>query len=140
MDTYKADTFTVDLMNISSTGCTLDPCYGAVPPVTITTTTGAGRPAITWPSTAEWPFTVPGQITQLSGKLSLSGEDADIEINGESVVSMLKEIRDRLNILQVSKDMEAEWDELRELRERYEAKLAECKAKSDAWAALKQAG
>jgi hypothetical protein len=68
------------------------------------------------------------------------GDDADIEINGESVVGMLREIRDRLNILQVSAEMEAEWDDLRALREQYESKLAECREKSRAWAALKQAG
>jgi hypothetical protein len=68
----------------------------------------------------------------------LQGDDADIEINGESVVGMLKEIRDRLRIIQVSESMEAEWNELRELREQYEAKLAECREKSKAWEALKQ--
>lgn len=75
------------------------------------------------------------QVTQ-SAKISLMGQDADIEINGESVVSMLREIRDRLNIIQVSETMEAEWDELRALREQYEAKLAECREKSRAWSAL----
>lgn len=74
------------------------------------------------------------------GKLSLNGEGADIEINGESIIGMLKDIRDRLNILQVSAEMEQEWDELRALREQYEAKLTECREKSRAWAALKQAG
>ena len=51
---------------------------------------------------------------------------------------MLKEIRDRLNILQVSEEMEKEWDELRELREQYEAKLAECREKSQMWSTLKK--
>ena len=73
-----------------------------------------------------------------SGKLQLKGDDADIEINGESVVGMLKDIRDRLNILQVSEEMEKEWDELRELREQYEAKLAECHEKSRMWDTLKK--
>ena len=53
------------------------------------------------------------------------------------MVSMLRDIRDRLAILQVSEEMEAEWDELRELREQYEAKLTECREKSRAWQALK---
>jgi len=73
-----------------------------------------------------------------SNKISINGPDADIEINGESVVSVLREIRDRLNILQVSKEMEQEWDELRTLREQYEAKLTECREKSKMWATLKQ--
>ena len=73
-----------------------------------------------------------------SSKITLNGDDADIEINGESIVGMLKEIRNRLNIIQVSETMESEWDELRALREQYEAKLAECREKNRAWDALKQ--
>lgn len=73
-----------------------------------------------------------------SNRLTLTGDDADIEINGESVMGVLREIRDRLGIIQVSEAMEAEWDELRQLREQYEAKLAECREKSEAWEALKQ--
>jgi len=108
----------------------LAPGYGAVPPATMT-----------WPNTSPTYTWSDLSITQSpSAKITLTGDDADIEINGESVVGMLKEIRDRLNILQVSKEMEAEWDELRILREQYEAKLAECREKSRAWAALKQAG
>ncbi len=118
-----------DTINIS--GGSLAPGYGAVPPATIT-----------WPNTS--PSYSYNDITMgsfnPSNKISINGPDADIEINGESVVSMLKEIRDRLNILQVSKEMESEWDELRVLREQYETKLAECREKSRAWAALKQQG
>ena len=77
-------------------------------------------------------------IAHPSSKITLTGDDADIEINGESVMGVLKEIRDRLGIIQVSEAMEAEWDELRQLREQYEAKLAECREKSQAWNALKQ--
>ena len=77
-------------------------------------------------------------IVNPSSKITLTGDDADIEINGESVVGVLKEIRDRLGIIQVSEAMDAEWDELKQLREQYEAKLAECREKSRAWEALKQ--
>ena len=120
-----------DTINISGGG--LAPGYGAVPPTSTT---------LTWPNTS--PSYSYNDITMgsfnPSNKISINGPDADIEINGESVVGMLKEIRDRLNILQVSAEMEAEWDELRVLREQYEAKLAECREKSRAWAALKQQG
>ena len=87
-----------------------------------------------------WTFDDISITSPPSGKLKLEGEDADIEINGESIVGILKEIRERLSILQVSDEMEKEWDELRVLREQYEAKLAECREKSRAWNALKQAG
>ena len=78
--------------------------------------------------------------SRLQGRLQLTGDDADIEINGESVVSMLREIRDRLAILRISDEMEAEWHELKQLRSQYEAKLAECESKSRAWKALQQKG
>ena len=85
-----------------------------------------------------WSDSINPMTVNQSGRISLQGDDADIEINGESVVGMLKEIRDRLNIIQVSETMEAEWDELRALREQYEAKLAECREKSRAWEMLKK--
>ena len=130
------DVFTIspgqwDTLNISSG--TLAPGYGAIPPLSTSITWPNNSPSYSWQDIS---VTTPTQ----SNRISLHGEDADIEINGESVVGMLKEIRDRLNILQVSEEMEAEWDELRVLREQYEAKLAECREKSRAWAALKQAG
>jgi len=119
-----------DTLNVNGGG--LAPGYGAVPPVTIQT----------WPNTS--PSYSYNDITMgsfnPSNKISINGPDADIEINGESVVSMLREIRDRLNILQVSEEMEEEWDELRALREQYESKLKECQQKSKAWKALQQKG
>jgi hypothetical protein len=76
----------------------------------------------------------------VSNKISLTGDAADIEINGESVVMVLKEIRDRLAILKVSEEMEAEWDELRNLRQQYESKLEECRSKSAVWKRLHDDG
>ena len=129
------DAFTIspgswkDTINISSGG--LAPGYGAVPPMS----------TLTWPNGSPSYSFSDLSITQAPpAKITLTGADADIEINGESVVGMLREIRDRLNILQVSKEMEAEWDELRILREQYEAKLTECREKSQAWGLLKQSG
>lgn len=72
-----------------------------------------------------------------SAKISLKGDDADIDINGVSLCDTIKGIQDRLNILCPDPGMEAEWDDLRAIREQYEAKLAECREKSRAWKALK---
>lgn len=74
------------------------------------------------------------------GKISLEGKNADIEVNGESLMSMIRGIQDRLNILCPDPAMEEEWHDLRAIREQYEAKLAECREKSRAWKALKQQG
>jgi hypothetical protein len=78
------------------------------------------------------------QAISASSKIKIDGPDADIEINGESVVGVLKDIRDRLAMIKVSEEMEAEWQELRDLREQYEAKLEECRQKSAAWQALQK--
>ena len=121
-DAFSISPGQCDTMNIASTSC-------ATVPYTIT----AG-PNYTGPS---WNFPDLSIASSPSGKIHLEGENADIEINGESIVGTLREIRDRLNILQVSKEMEREWNELRVLREQYEAKLAECREKSTIWKALK---
>ena len=70
------------------------------------------------------------------GTLTLKGEDADININGESLMTMIRGIQDRLNILAPDPAMEQEWSELAALREQYESKLAECRAKSKMWKTL----
>jgi hypothetical protein len=77
---------------------------------------------------------------QPSSKIQLNGDDADIEVNGQSLMSMIQGIQDRLNILCPDPEMEQEWNDLRVIREQYEAKLAECREKSCAWKALKQSG
>ena len=75
-----------------------------------------------------------------SNTITLTGEDADIQVNGESLMGMIRGIQDRLNILTPDRELEQEWTELREIREQYEAKLAECREKSQAWRALQQQG
>ena len=117
---------------------------------TITLTGAAAQPAITINHAAsQGLFAAPDTISidwnQLnnvtpSSRITLKGDDADIEINGESIVGMLRDIRDRLAILRISEAMEAEWTELRDLRAQYEAKLMECEEKSRAWRALQQQG
>ena len=131
MDTDKTDLVEIDLSNLTYA------VDGHGDPYTIT----ASSAPYSWPNTSpSWSFSDLQITSPPQGKIELRGDDADIEINGESVVGMLREIRDRLNILQVSEEMEQEWDELRALREQYEAKLAECREKSRAWRSLQQKG
>ena len=72
-----------------------------------------------------------------SGQLNLNGENADIKINGESLLDVIKTLQNRLNVLVPNKALEAEWDELRELGERYRQLEKEFEEKSQAWATLK---
>jgi len=69
--------------------------------------------------------------------ISVTGEGADVLINGVGVMETLRGIQEQLNLLRPHPEMEQEWDELRAIREQYEAKLAECREKSQIWKALK---
>lgn len=73
-----------------------------------------------------------------SGQLSLVGDNADIVINGQSLNDTLTAIQERMNMLVPNPDMEAEWDQLRELGERYRELEKLCKEKSTAWNKLKK--
>ena len=72
-----------------------------------------------------------------SGTIELQGEDADIIVNGVSLMDKLDAIAERLNILDVNQELEAEWDQLRELGERYRELEQELKEKSAMWKTLK---
>lgn len=72
------------------------------------------------------------------GQLSLDGDEADIKINGESLMSMIRGIEQRLNILKPNEKLEADWDQLRELGEAYRKLEAEILEKQKMWDTLKK--
>ncbi len=78
----------------------------------VTTTNGTG--GLTWANVSD-----PAMTVQESGRLQLKGKNADIEINGESLMDMIRGIEQRLNIMRPNQELEAEWDQLRELGEQY---------------------
>lgn len=57
--------------------------------------------------------------TSGSARINLAGENADIEVNGWSLVSAVKRIEERLQLFQPNPELESEWAELRELGEQY---------------------
>lgn len=73
-----------------------------------------------------------------SGKITLKGDNADIEINGASLLDMIKGIQERLNILQPNQALEAEWDQLRELGEQYRALEKKLTEQGKMWETLKK--
>ena len=75
--------------------------------------------------------------TLIASTLELHGEGADIRINGVSLTDVLKNIEQRLNILRPNTELEYEWDQLRELGNRYRRLEAELKEKSRVWKKLK---
>jgi hypothetical protein len=130
MDSNTADTYTVDLSRIFSTGQSWDPYYGAIPPVTITTTSANTGPA--------WTFQDLNNITSpRSGKITLEGDDADIEINGRSLMQILDGLEQRLGMLKCREDLEADWSELKALGDQYRAMVKSIEEKTLMWNTLK---
>jgi hypothetical protein len=72
------------------------------------------------------------------GSLHLEGDDADININGKSLMAILRSLEQRLNILRPNTELEAEWDQLRELGEQYRRLEKEFEEKSKMWNNLKE--
>lgn len=100
---------------------------------------GSGAaPAIDATSTI-WSSDLSSTTTTIAtrNRLNLQGTDADIVINGVSLQDTLQGIQERLNILTPNPDLEAEWDELRELGQRYRALEKQCQEKSKIWNQLK---
>ena len=77
-------------------------------------------------------------VINQSGTIEIKGEDADIKINGKSMVSWMEKVEQRLNILTPNPELEKDWDDLRRLGQRYRALEKKCKEKAQMWAALKK--
>ena len=74
--------------------------------------------------------------TVKAGTLTLQGREADIEINGVSLMTVLQGIQERLNILSPNPTLEAEWHQLQELGDQYRALEAELLEKQRMWSQL----
>jgi hypothetical protein len=72
------------------------------------------------------------------GLLEIRGDNADILINGVSLNETLANINARLGMMRPNPQIEAEWDELRELGDRYRALEADIKDKMQMWELLKK--
>lgn len=129
MSNLNNDTFVYgdDITTISATGGPYVINSGAVGAGYTWTTTGTN--SIDW--------SVGTSITQ-SATMELKGKDADIVVNGRSLMDAIDTLEQRLNILVPNPELEAEWDELKELGDRYRELEKQCKEKGDMWAKLKE--
>jgi len=80
----------------------------------------------------------PTMAVNPSGTIEIKGEDADIKINGKSMVTWMEKVEERLNILTPNPELEKDWDDLRKLGNRYRTLEKKCKEKAQMWAALKK--
>ena len=104
-----------------------------------TSTSGSYISNGTYGAAANWttaPTTAPLTVNA-SGKIDLQGESADITINGTSLLATLATLQERLNWMQPNTELEAEWDQLRELGDRYRELEQQCREKSQMWAKLR---
>ena len=115
------------------------PGWGAIPGANVTIgaatqmATGANKYAYASNGTyASSPIT-----STPNGTLELRGEGADVKINGVSLTGVLKNIEERLNILRPNTELEADWDQLRELGDQYRQLETKLKEKSKMWSTLK---
>jgi hypothetical protein len=116
-DVYTAPTLTDNTITLSSVS-------GATYPGPYTINTSDANP---WATNA----------TLKSPRIQLNGPDADIEVNGESLMATLSIIKERLNYLQVNPELEAEWDELRKLGDQYRELERQIQEKQATWSRLR---
>jgi hypothetical protein len=73
--------------------------------------------------------------------LSVHGDaefDGEVTVKGRSLSEFMESVEQRLNILRPNPDLEAEWDQLRELGEQYRELERQLTEKSQMWATLKK--
>ena len=130
---------TLDLsssITMSSPTYTMSPMAVSMPTISISSVSGAnvGYSNTMW--TTGLSGTSAADLNQ-SGMLSLKGTNADIDINGKSLMKTLEALEDRLNMLTPNPEMEEEWDDLKKLGDRYRKLEKKCKEKAKMWNKLK---
>lgn len=83
-------------------------------------------------------FSVASSTMSQSGIVKLSGDNADIDINGVSLKSTLAGIQQRLALLEPNPALEKEWEELKRLGDEYRALEKEIKDRMKTWDILKK--
>ena len=138
-----------------------DPHYGAVPPLTVSNidgningtsysniSTGQGGYTIgagintaghvwTTNGTGSSPYTINPYTINQSGKVHITGENADLVIGEKSMRDWMERVEERLNILHPNAKLETEWEELRALGEQYRQLEQHIKDKQATWDRLK---
>jgi hypothetical protein len=127
-------------------GATVGPLISGIPGTWLTDNTNTGTitignssPYVQSPGSYTWNTTGANLGTNITqgGRISLQGDSADLDINGKSLTQWMERVEDRLNILTPNPTLEKEWDDLRELGERYRELEKKCKEKAEMWKKLK---
>ena len=94
-------------------------------------TSGSGY---NWPNVSSPWATSTGTNTQMAGRLNLTGENADLIING---ISLMEVLQDRLNIMVPNPQLEKEWEQLKKLGDKYRKLEKKLKEQGEMWSKLK---
>ena len=136
---YDFQTVDLSTIDLSSSITMASPVFtiSSAPTITIGSS-GANISNNMWTTntTTGWNGTSAADLNQ-SGMLSLKGKNADIDINGKSLMKTLEALEDRLNMMVPNPELEKEWDDLRRLGNRYRKLEAKCKEKANMWNKLK---
>lgn len=138
---------TIDLSDLNSSITMASPTYTISGAPTISISNGGAAGSVlaggaysnamwTTNTTAGWNGTSAMDLKQ-SGMLSLKGENADIEVNGKSLLKTLEALEERLNLMTPNPELEKEWDDLKKLGDRYRKLEKKCKEKAEVWNKLK---
>lgn len=92
---------------------------------------GGGAGGGTWSTNAIW-------TSQATTPPRVNITDKDIIFDGISLRDTLKGMQERLAIMVPNPKLEREFDQLKELRDQYEALAAECEEKLKSWDILKK--
>lgn len=71
-----------------------------------------------------------------NARIDLQGKEADIVINGLSMMNWMQQIEQKLNILRPNTDLEKDWDELAELGRQYRELEQRINERIATWQAL----
>jgi hypothetical protein len=77
------------------------------------------------------------EVDKKNKSLNLS-KDTDIKLGNVSIRTFLERIEQRLEILHINPELESEWDELKELGDRYRQLEKELLEKNKVWDILKK--
>jgi hypothetical protein len=127
-ETINIDMSTLLNSSMSANGLTYQDLYSITTPNSnlTYTSTGTSNPWITYNDHS---------TLSVSGDANFAG---DVRVQGRSLAEFMEQVEQRLNILQPNPELEQEWDELRELGERYRELERQCKEKARMWNTLKK--
>ena len=136
---YNFQTVDLSTIDLSSSITMASPVFtiSSAPTITIGSS-GANISNNMWTTntTTGWNGTSAADLNQ-SGMLSLKGANADIDINGKSLMKTLEALEERLNIMVPNPELEKEWDDLKKLGNRYRKLEKKCREKAEMWNKLK---